>query len=77
LSWVAPSTTTDPAVGYNIYRSPGGASAYALVNPTHDSQTSYADTTVQSGASYDYIVKSVDAAGVESAPSNMTSVTIP
>jgi len=39
--------------------------------------TSYADTTVQSGQAYDYIVKSVNSSGVESAASNKTSVQIP
>jgi hypothetical protein len=39
--------------------------------------TTYADTTVQAGQIYDYIVESVDPSGVESAPSNTISVTIP
>jgi fibronectin type 3 domain-containing protein len=41
------------------------------------SATQYTDNTIQSGTAYDYIVKSVDASGTESAPSNVTTVTIP
>ena len=40
-------------------------------------QTSYVDTTAQAGQTYDYIVESVDASGVTSAPSNMASANIP
>jgi fibronectin type 3 domain-containing protein len=35
------------------------------------------DTTVSNGQTYDYIVESVDASGVTSAPSNMASAAIP
>jgi fibronectin type 3 domain-containing protein len=41
------------------------------------SQTAYTDMTVQSGKNYDYVVKSVDSSGVESTPSNTTTVAIP
>jgi fibronectin type 3 domain-containing protein len=40
-------------------------------------QTTYVDSTVQSGMTYSYEVKSVDSSGVESSPSNVISVTIP
>ncbi len=77
LSWNAPASSTDPVAGYHVYRSAGGATSYQLMNSTIDTQTAYVDSTVQSGQIYDYTVKSVDAAGVESAPSNVTSVSIP
>jgi hypothetical protein len=77
LSWVAPSSSPDPVAGYEVYRSPSGSSAYLLINSSPDTQTTYVDTSVQSGLSYDYIVKSVDASGNESAASNMAAVTIP
>jgi hypothetical protein len=77
LSWDAPSGSTDPVAGYNIYRSPGGSSAYQLLNSSIDTQTTYVDSTVQSGLTYDYYVESVDSSGVESAPSNQVNVTIP
>jgi hypothetical protein len=76
LSWVAPNSTSDPVVGYNVYRSVSG-SGFQLLNSTVDTRTSYTDITVQSGTTYDYLVRSVDSSGNESAPSNSTTVTIP
>ncbi len=77
LSWDAPSSSPVPIVGYNIYRSPGGSTAYQLVNSSVDSQTTYVDSTVQAGSTYGYIVESVDSSGVESVPSNEATATIP
>ena len=77
LTWTAPSSSADPVVGYNVYRSSDGGNTYQLLNSSLVTQTAYVDTTVQDGANYDYIVKSVDAAGVESVPSNVTPVAIP
>jgi len=78
LSWAAPSSSPSPVVGYNIYRSVGaGSTAFQLLNPTVDTATTYMDSTVQSGVTYNYMVESVDGNGVESVPSNEVSVTIP
>ena len=77
LSWDAPSSSTDPIAGYNIYRSTGGSSAYQLLNSSVDPETTYVDSTVQSGLMYNYYVESVDSTGKQSAPSNQVSVTIP
>jgi hypothetical protein len=77
LSWVAPAASADPVVGYNIYRSPDGASSYQQMNPSPVTQPIYVDTAVQSGLTYDYIVESVDAAGVESNPSNVAVIPVP
>jgi fibronectin type 3 domain-containing protein len=77
LSWQAPSASSDPIAGYNVYRSSDGGSSYQRVNSSEVTQTTYVDTTVQGGQSYDFVVRSVDSSGVESAPSNMTSLTIP
>jgi fibronectin type 3 domain-containing protein len=77
LAWNAPSTSTDPVTGYNVYRAPTGTSSYQLLNSQQQTQTSYVDGTVQNGQTYDYIVKSVDSANAESAPSNTTTVSIP
>jgi Abnormal spindle-like microcephaly-assoc'd, ASPM-SPD-2-Hydin len=77
LSWDPPTDSTDPVAGYNIYRSPSGASNYQLLNPSVDGQTTYVDSTVQNGQTYDYIIESVDASGVESVPTGPVSAIIP
>jgi hypothetical protein len=77
LNWNAPSSSPDPVTGYNVYRAPTGTGSYQVLNSSPDSLTNYADTKVQSGLSYDYVVKSVDASGVESVPSNIATVVIP
>lgn len=77
LNWDAPSSSPDPIAGYNVYRAPGGDTSYQQLNASTLNQTTYIDTSVQSGQTYDYIVESVDAAGVTSAPSNTASVTLP
>ena len=76
LSWNAPTGSTNPVVGYNLYRSIGGGSLQ-LLNSSPVLQTVYVDNGVVSGSVYNYIAKSVDANGVESAPSNQIAVTIP
>jgi hypothetical protein len=77
LSWIAPSATSDPIIGYNVYRSPSTSTSYVRLNGGTDYTTGYTDGTVQSGSSYKYIVKSVDSAGVESPASNATTVAVP
>ena len=77
LSWEAPSSSADPIVGYNIYRSAGGSSAYQRLDSSADTQTTYVDSTVQTGLIYDYYLTSVDSSGAESAPSNEVAATIP
>jgi hypothetical protein len=77
LTWNAPTSSTDPIAGYNVYRAPSGSSMYQLLNSSVDTQTTYTDSTVQSGQSYDYIVESVDDSGVASAPTSPIAVTIP
>ncbi len=77
LTWDAPTSSPDPVAGYDVYRSPSGASSYAQLNSSVIAQAAYTDTTVQAGQSYDYIVESVDASGVTSIPSNMAGVTLP
>lgn len=75
LNWNAPSST-DPITGYRVYRSTS-LSTYQLLNSSIDLNTNYTDTTVQGGQTYAYVIKSVDGAGKESAPSNSISVSIP
>jgi Domain of unknown function (DUF4082)/Abnormal spindle-like microcephaly-assoc'd, ASPM-SPD-2-Hydin len=76
LTWNAPSSSSDPIAGYHIYRSVGSG-ALQLMNSSTVVQTAYVDTTVSSGTTYDYVVKSVDQNGVESAPSNQIAMTTP
>jgi Abnormal spindle-like microcephaly-assoc'd, ASPM-SPD-2-Hydin len=76
LSWQAPSSSPVPVVGYNIYRTTGG-SAYVRLNSSVDTQTTYVDSAVQPGSTYDYIVKSVASSGVESIASNEVAAAIP
>jgi fibronectin type 3 domain-containing protein len=77
LSWDAPTGSTDPVVGYNVYRSPSGSSSYVQINTAVVTQTAYVDAAVQNGQTYDYIVESVDPSGLESTPSNMAAVIVP
>jgi hypothetical protein len=77
LSWDKPHDSIIPIVGYDIYRAVGSSSAYHQLNSSLDVHTTYVDTTVQAGVTYDYVVRSVDAFGVESAPSNKADADIP
>jgi Abnormal spindle-like microcephaly-assoc'd, ASPM-SPD-2-Hydin len=76
LSWESPASSAVPIVGYNSYRSTGG-STYQLLNASPDAETTYVDSKVQPGVTYDYVVTSVDSSGLESAPSNAVAATIP
>ncbi len=77
LNWDAPTTSTDPVAGYNVYRSPSGANSYTQLNTAVVTTTTYTDTTIEDGQNYDYIVESVDASDVTSIPSNTTTADIP
>jgi hypothetical protein len=77
LSWSAPAQSSDPVAGYRVYRANSGSSSYQQLNSTAVSQTSFLDSVVQSGQTYNYIVRSLDTAGNESVSSNMASASIP
>ncbi len=78
LTWDAPSSSSDPVAGYNIYRAPSGSSTYTLMGSVTSSELAYTDSNnIADGQTYDYIVESVDSSGNESVPSNMASVAIP
>jgi len=77
LQWDAPTSSTDPVAGYNVYRAPSGSTSYELLNASPVTKTAYTDNNVTDGQTYDYVVESVDAEGNTSAPSNMAAVTIP
>jgi len=77
LSWDAPSNSSQPVAGYNIYRAQVGQGSYVLLNSSPISTTSYMDSSVASGTDYSYEVMSVDSQGVQSSPSNVFTVDIP
>jgi fibronectin type 3 domain-containing protein len=77
LSWDPPSSSSDPVVGYDIYRATSGGSTYELLNSSTDSQTTYIDTNVQANVSYVYYVTSVDSSGAQSSSSNVVTASIP
>jgi fibronectin type 3 domain-containing protein len=64
-------------VGYNVYRSLQKTGPFTLLNSSLVAATTYVDSTVISGATYYYVVTSVDSNGNESPPSNVSSDTIP
>ncbi len=71
LNWTA---STDPVVGYNVYRSlTAGSEAGPALNATPIVGTTYTDIAVAAGTKYDYVVTAVSAAGVESVHSNEAS----
>ena len=77
LSWDAPSSSSDPVAGYDIYRATSGSSTYELLNSSTDAQTTYIDANVQANVTYVYYVTSVDSSGVQSSSSNMVTALIP
>jgi Abnormal spindle-like microcephaly-assoc'd, ASPM-SPD-2-Hydin len=74
LNWVASTSTV---AGYNIYRSTSSGSGFSKLNGSLISGLAYQDTTVQSGASYYYVVTAVDASNDESVESNQAAANIP
>lgn len=78
LSWDAPTSSNDPIAGYHVYRAASSTGTYQFISSVSGSTTStYQDSSVQSGASYTYEVRAVDTFGVESAPSNTSTASIP
>jgi hypothetical protein len=78
LSWQAALDADGAAVeGYNVYRrlEPGGS--YALVNAEPVADTEFVDTGLTLGTRYYYVVRAVDALGVESVDSESVSIVIP
>jgi hypothetical protein len=75
LAWNA---STSPVAGYNVYRSTVKGRDYVKINAKLiRGKTSYKDDTVESGKTYYYVTRSVDAKGIESLDSNETTVVVP
>jgi Abnormal spindle-like microcephaly-assoc'd, ASPM-SPD-2-Hydin len=75
LTWADSATTV---AGYNVYRGTNTGGPYVsklTASPT--TSTQFADTGLQSGQTYYYVVTAVDSNGVESAYSNQTAASIP
>ncbi len=77
LTWDAPTNSDDPVENYRVYRSAGGSSSYASIGLVSVNATTFSDTAVADGTTYEYYVTSVDAEGVESMPSNTATVSVP
>jgi hypothetical protein len=77
LTWSAPTPTSDPVAGYNVYRATSGSASYQRLNSSPVGSTNFTDSAVTSGQAYVYMVKSVDHAGAESASSNASTAAVP
>lgn len=74
LTWTA---STSPVIGYFVYRRTGATGTFSRLDSSVDSSTSFTDSNVVDGATYDYVVTAVSAENVESAFSVEVSVAIP
>ena len=74
LSWQASSSAN--VTSYDVYRSTVSGGYYGLVGSTAG-VLSYADTTVQSGTTYYYVVTAVNSQGEQSGYSNQVVATVP
>jgi hypothetical protein len=74
LSWAASASAV---AGYYAYRGTVSGGPYTRLNSAIETATAYADSTVQSGRTYYYVVTSVDSSLAESNYSNQVSVTVP
>jgi len=76
LTWTASTSAAgNPSLTYNIYRSSGCSSTFAILNTAPISATSFLDIAVPPGT-YCYQATAV-LAGLESTPSNQASAVVP
>ncbi len=74
LSW---QPSASQVSGYYVYRSTTSGGGYSRLNPLPVSSSSYADSGVQSGQTYYYVVTAVDTTGSESPFSNQVTAVVP
>jgi hypothetical protein len=74
LTWKASSSQV---TGYNVYRSMTRGGNYVRINSSLVLGLTYTDNAVDSGETYYYLARAVDARGYESVNSKETSATIP
>jgi fibronectin type 3 domain-containing protein len=63
--------------GFNVYRSTVSGASYTRVNGSASLTPNYADSTVQSGKTYYYVVTQLDSTGLESGYSSQATAVIP
>ena len=73
LKWNA---STSPVLGYNVYRSTTHGGGYVKINPALVQGLTYTDETVESGRTYYYVARAVDAANRESVNSNESAANV-
>jgi len=74
LSWTA--STSSGVIGYNVYRRGISGGRYKVI-ASPDNVTSYVDTTVVSGQTYEYVVTARNSGRAESAYSSPVRAVIP
>jgi hypothetical protein len=74
LKWQASSSQV---AGYNVYRRTTPAGNYVRINSSPVPGNTFTDITVESGLTYYYVTRAVDALGRESVNSNEASAAIP
>jgi hypothetical protein len=77
LTWKAPSTNSEAVDSYQVNRAVSGSTQYSVVGTTTAASTAFTDTSVTSGKTYVYAVRSVDDTGNASNPSNAVTLAIP
>jgi hypothetical protein len=60
-----------------VFRANSGSSSYQQLNASAVTLTTFVDSGVTSGQTYNYMVESVDSSGNASSPSNVASAVIP
>src|SRR5260370_31464598 len=74
LTWKASPSRVS---GYNVYRKTKSETDYRKINSSLVPALKYIDTSVESRATYHYVVRTVDAQGYESAQSHEFPATTP
>jgi hypothetical protein len=77
LTWKAPASSSDPVDSYEVNRAASGSTQYSVVGTTTAASTAFTDSSVTAGQTYVYEVRSVDASGQTSSPSNAITLAVP
>ena len=75
LNWEASSSSS--VIGYYVYRSTVSGGSYTRLTSSAVAALKYADGAVNAGATYYYVVTTVNGSGTESGYSGQVSATIP